>query len=327
MESMKTKLLAIVIGLFHKMVEASQPFHLTLLSVCFSKFKEHAVCGTGTLITNYFQIKSECSREEVEGRTTEQPNKESVSKLPLLLSGTNKSISPQASETLHKTLNRRSSAIKPSTISYFSQDNILDQKSVTKQTKRKHQGIDDLKIMTEHKKIKQCLNQHNPELPFDDVDNPGRSDDDFDTVPEDSNKVIKNCPASFDPEVFFQLPQIIQKELLQSSIQDQIFEGRSVDTDKNKCISAGASQAVNNEISEPCYSSVKEHMFPDVQKSESHKTQVLHRVDPSVFSQLPADIQQEIIASSKATMFSNAKKIQPTGKGKASNILKYFRKV
>ncbi|XP_038073485.1 DNA polymerase iota-like isoform X2 [Patiria miniata] len=51
-----SKLLDLCVGLFHKMVDTSQPFHLTLISVCFAKFQSQS--RTTSDITKFFSPRS-----------------------------------------------------------------------------------------------------------------------------------------------------------------------------------------------------------------------------------------------------------------------------
>uniref|UniRef100_A0A3Q3GMU9 Polymerase (DNA directed) iota n=1 Tax=Labrus bergylta TaxID=56723 RepID=A0A3Q3GMU9_9LABR len=257
------QLLSLALKLFHKMVESSTAFHLTLLNVCFSNLqtREAATSGKGS-IAHFFTHST-------------SPRK-------------TQSISSQ-SQVVH--------------YSYF--HFFMTPGAALHGFKRKQSSV---------------VAEEGPPPPQKVFCSTASSD-----CGETNNKTTQRLPPNVDPEVFRLLPEDIQKELL-----SPVYTNSLVNTSTSSATEAEVSHTRENKTSllftgarniediketvDPCNLTTVKHqsaagqsLFPgdNVMKegrlsfSRSSDCKFPGNVDPKVFSELPPDVQAELMAEWK----------------------------
>ncbi|KAK9975138.1 hypothetical protein ABG768_023195 [Culter alburnus] len=326
------QLLSLSEKLFHKMVDTREPFHLTLLNVCFSNLQ--AKSSSKSSIASFFTQKSPT--------TTQMTSRQQVE--PDLCEFVANSQFTQA-DILHKE-DKTWNSMKP--IKHTSVSPTQDSQSQPPliNPKSPRQPVFEHSRVTNMNTRKSCMSN----------------------VPEET--LCSKLPPGVDPEVFKLLPDHIQMELI-SSFQNedsaQLIYGPA-DTSSEEVDPVDHSTLAFNQprTPEPCEStlnSASHNHELDKNLSSAQSTMELHsglikdteshdtpptteapqsdipaNVDPYVFSQLPADVQRELltewkqqrpvlkIPSKHSHKTSNARDKKNAAKGsQCNNILKYFK--
>ncbi|KAF4112764.1 DNA polymerase iota isoform X3 [Onychostoma macrolepis] len=326
------QLLSLSMKLFHKMVDMREPFHLTLLNVCFSNLQ--AKSSSKSSIASFFTQKSP---------TTQM-------KCP-------QQVEPDICE--------------PAANFQFTQADVLYKEDKTWNS-MKHTAIS---LTQELQTQPPLINTKSPRQPVSEhsrVTNMTTRESCTSYVPEKT--VCSKLPRGVDPEVFKLLPEHIQMELI-SSFQNedsaQLNYGAADTSSEDVDPAAHSTLAFKQPTTEHCESALNYNRNPAshnhvlsktlsstqstmelnpglVKATESHdipaatqapQSDVPANVDPYVFSQLPADVQKELltewrqqkpvlkIPSKQSHKTSNTKDKKSAAKGSqcTNNILKYFK--
>uniref|UniRef100_A0A8C1IA56 Polymerase (DNA directed) iota n=1 Tax=Cyprinus carpio TaxID=7962 RepID=A0A8C1IA56_CYPCA len=326
------QLLALSVKLFHKMVDTREPFHLTLLNVCFSNLQ--AKSSSKSSIASFFTQKFPT--------TTQVTSQQQVE--------------PDICE--------------PAVNSQFTQADVLHKEDKTRISMKpiKHTRISPTQ---ELQTLPPLINSKSPRRPVSEhsqVTNMNTTESCMSNVPEKT--LCSRLPPGVDPEVFKLLPEHIQMELISSFQSEDSAQlnyapadtsSEDVDPEDHSML------AFNQPAPEPCESalnynrnsashnheltkisssaqSTMELNSGPVKATESHdippatQSDVPANVDPYVFSQLPADVQRELltewrqqkpvlkIPSKHSHKTSNTRDKKSAAKGsQCNNILKYFK--
>ncbi|KAI2664898.1 DNA polymerase iota [Labeo rohita] len=327
------QLLSLSMKLFHKMVDTREHFHLKLLNVCFSNLQ--AKSSSKSSIVSFFTQKS--------STTTQMTSQQQV----------------------------ESDICEPAANSLFTQADVLHKEDISSNSMKpvKHTLISPTQELQTQPPLIKPKSPRQPVLEHSQVTNMNTSESCMSNAPE---KTLRSkLPPGVDPEVFELLPEHIQMELI-SSFQNedsaQLNYGPA-DTSSEVVDPADHSTlAFNQPAPEPCesalnynrnpashelgkaWSSAQSSMELDfglVEATDSHdippatqapQSDIPANVDPYVFSQLPVDVQRELltewrqqksvlkIPSKHSHKTSNTKDRKSTAKGsQGNNILKYFK--
>ncbi|KAG7221305.1 hypothetical protein INR49_017372 [Caranx melampygus] len=314
------QLLPLAMKLFHKMVDSAASFHLTLINVCFANLQTRGavVSGKGS-ITSFFTVsprKAEmCSTHSQSDSSQSREShcadhqfdtSRTITQRPLQQAVTTES--PRSSEAALHGLERIQSPVV---------------------------AVEDPPLQTE------CSSTERSE-------------------PNETNKTVTHqLPPDFDPEVFKRLPEEIQKELLSpsyvnslpsSSTSEPHSTTRSFTDSPN---TKGTKEAIN-ELDASCRAATVNHQRPPSISAlpgeyvmeerrpsfpQSPDCQFPGNVDPEVFSQLPPDVQRELMSewkqqkpvlkipsSRRPARSLMTKDRKAAGKSSQSNsLLKYFK--
>ncbi|KAG1958111.1 DNA polymerase iota [Pimephales promelas] len=318
------QLLSLSVKLFHKMVDTRELFHLTLLNVCFSNLQ--AKSSSKSSIASFFTQKS--------------PTTQMTSQVePDLCESVANSQFTQA-DVLHKE-DKTWNSIKPieHTLISPSQEPQTQPTSINAISPMQHSRVTNMNIR------ESCMSN----------------------VPEET--LCPKLPPGVDPEVFKLLPEHIQMELITSfqnkdsaeliyGSADTSFEDDPADNPTltfnqprtpERCkspLNYRKNPASHNHELDKTFSSAQSTMELHsglIKDTESHdippsQTDIPANVDPYVFTQLPADVQKELltewkqqkpvlkIPSKHSQKTSNTKDKKNAAKGsQCNNILKYFK--
>ncbi|XP_067378119.1 DNA polymerase iota isoform X2 [Channa argus] len=309
------QLIPLAMKLFHKMVDCSTAFHLTLINVCFSNLQGRgaAVSGRGS-ITSFFTHSTSCRKAQSQDDSSQSGGGHCMHQQPSTQIGITQ-------HTSQKTVAARSS------------EAVL------------------------------CGFKWNQSFLVSVEENPksGPDPDETDTT------VAHNLPPAIDPEVFRLLPGEIQKELLSPAYMNS-FPSSSTSLSVPSTVPDGG-HVTKNKCSQPFQDShdtkdIKEvvnkldpsmsHQLPagmcswsgenvmeqgELPFPKSSDCEFPGNVDPKVFSELPADIQRELMSewkqqklvlknpsSRKARSNSMTKDTKAAGKNcQPNSLLKYFK--
>ncbi|XP_073697086.1 DNA polymerase iota [Garra rufa] len=324
------QLLSLSMKLFHKMVDTREPFHLTLLNVCFSNLQ--AKSSSKSSIASFFTQKSPTTSQMTSQQQVE----------PDICKPAANSQFTQA-DVLHKE-DKTCNSMKPVKRTLISPNQELQtQPSLINSTSPRQPALEHSQI-TNMNTRESCMSNA-------------------------SEKTCSKLPPGVDPEVFKLLPEHIQMELI-SSFQNedsaQFNYGPSDTSSKVVDPADHSTLAFNQPIPEPSESALYYNRNPafhelgktlssaqssveldsGLKATESHdsppatqapQSDVPANVDPYVFSQLPADVQRELltewrqqklvlkIPSKHSHKTSNTKDKKSAAKGSQGNILKYFK--
>ncbi|XP_056119875.1 DNA polymerase iota [Rhinichthys klamathensis goyatoka] len=329
------QLLSLSVKLFHKMVDTREPFHLTLLNVCFSNLQ--AKSSSKSSIASFFTQKSPTTTQMTSQRQVE----------PYLCESVANSQFTQA-DVLHKE-DKTWNSIKPI------EHTLISPAQVSQTQPTSINPICPMQPVFEHSRV---TNMNIRESCMSDV-------------PEET--LCSKLPPGVDPEVFKLLPGHIQMELITGfqnkdyaeliyGSADTSFEDDPADHSTltfnqprtpERCESAlnyhRNSASHNHELDKTLSSaqSTMELHSGLIKDTESHdippttqapQSDIPANVDPYVFSQLPADVQRELltewkqqkpvlkIPSKHSHKTSDTKDKKNAAKGsQCNNILKYFK--
>ncbi|KAF3851354.1 hypothetical protein F7725_013126 [Dissostichus mawsoni] len=278
-------LLPLAMKLFHKMVDSSAAFHLTLLNVCFSNLqtKGAAVSGKGS-ITSFF------TQSTLPGKTQQ------------ICSSQSQDASSQngGSHCLDHPVSTHSVITQPTSKKTVTTKRSRSSEAALHGTKIKQSPV----VAVEDTQRVSCSTamSHSEEL-----DVPG----------------THQLPPHFDPEVFRLLPVEIQKELLSPAYTNShpVLQPTTVNHQRP----AGTVENVMEE-GRASFARSSDCDFPG-------------NVDPKVFSELPPDVQRELMSewkqkkpvlktpsSKKPGRSLTTKDRKAAGKGsQANNLFKYFK--
>ncbi|XP_036955092.1 DNA polymerase iota isoform X2 [Acanthopagrus latus] len=325
------QLATLAMKLFHKMVDSSAAFHLTLINVCFSNLQTRgaATSGKGS-ITSFFTHSSSPRKTQI--FSTQSQDGSSQSGDIHLMEHQSSAHSVSTQNTTQKTSATRSPCSSEAALHGF--------------------------------KIEQSPDVAGEDPPLHEVSCPSARSD-FD----ETNKTgTHRLPPDVDPEVFRLLPEEIQKELLSPAYSNSLpsssmSSGKAVDipniTENKSSYSLTDSPNIKD-MKEPvnkldpsdrptiannhCHAYVS--VFPGEnvigeERLSSHQSSDCEfpgSVDPKVFSELPPDVQRELMMEWKQqktvlkTSFrkqgkgSMTKDRKAAGKGsQANNLFKYFK--
>lgn len=319
------QLLSMAVKLFHKMVDTREPFHLTLLNVCFSNLQ--AKSSSRSSIVSFFTQKS-----PTKAQTASQSQVETDVCEPAGSSHFTQAVVLQKQEKILNSMLNCTSAFPTQETQTESLQNIPDSSTSPKQSHVTSRSTQD-SCMTDVSKI----------------------------------GVGCNLPPNVDLEVFKLLPKHIQMELV-SSFQNENSpqpnyghaDPFSKQAETGNHSMSGFNQA---ETSDPCESTLKcsrnltshyselsktfslPQSFTNLENGKSTEScsipphsDVPPNVDPCVFSQLPADVQRELltewrqqkpvlkIPSKQSHKTSSNRDKRSVAKGSQCNkIMKYFK--
>nr|XP_055054590.1 DNA polymerase iota isoform X2 [Misgurnus anguillicaudatus] len=279
------QLLSMAVKLFHKMVDTREPFHLTLLNVCFSNLQ--AKSSSRSSIVSFFTQKSPTKTQTASQRQVE------------------------------------TDLCEPAGSSQFTQDEVLQ-----KQEKILNSMLNCTSVSPTQETQTEPL-QNNPEsstsprqlLCKEQTHVNSRSTQDSRMTDVSKVGVCFNLPPNVDPEVFKLLPKHIQMELVSSFQNENSLQPNYGHAETANHSMLGFNQA---KTSDPCESTLKYSRNSTSHYSELGKTfsspqsltnlesgkstescsipphsDVPPNVDPCVFSQLPADVQRELLTEWK----------------------------
>ncbi|XP_065804451.1 DNA polymerase iota [Labrus bergylta] len=279
------QLLSLALKLFHKMVESSTAFHLTLLNVCFSNLqtREAATSGKGSIAHFFTHSTSPRKTQSI----SSQSQQDDSSQTGESLCTDHQFITQQTSQKTKLTQSPRSPG------------------AALHGFKRKQSSV---------------VAEEGPPPPQKVFCSTASSD-----CGETNNKTTQRLPPNVDPEVFRLLPEDIQKELL-----SPVYTNSLVNTSTSSATEAEVSHTRENKTSllftgarniediketvDPCNLTTVKHqsaagqsLFPgdNVMKegrlsfSRSSDCKFPGNVDPKVFSELPPDVQAELMAEWK----------------------------
>uniref|UniRef100_A0A8P4GRW2 UmuC domain-containing protein n=2 Tax=Dicentrarchus labrax TaxID=13489 RepID=A0A8P4GRW2_DICLA len=325
------QLVPLAMKLFHKMVDSSASFHLTLINVCFSNLQTRgaAVSGKGS-ITSFFTHNTSPRKTRLLSTQSQDDSSES---------GDSHCMDHQFST--HSGISQHASPKTVPTKTHSSD-------AALHGFKRKQSPV--VVAVEDH------LLQ---EVPC----STARSDSD-----ETDNMVTHQLPPYVDPEVFKLLPEEIQKELLSPAYTNSLpstsmssdaavdvshIKNKSPQTIKdsqniqdmkeaaNKLVPSDRSTTVNDQSPGGTSAFPGENVMEEGRLSfpESSDCVLPGNVDPEVFSELPPDVQRELLSewkqqkpvlktasSRKPGRGLMTKDRKPAGKSsQANNLLKYFK--
>lgn len=330
------QLLSLSVKLFHKMVDTREPFHLTLLNVCFSNLQ--AKSSSKSSIASFFTQKSPTTSQITSQHQVEPDLCESVANSQFT-----------QADVLHnedKTWNR----IKPIKHTLVSPTQESQTQPPLINPKSPGQPVFEHSRVTNMNTKESCMSN----------------------VPKETFRSM--LPPGVDPEVFKLLPEHIQMELItsfQNKDSAQLIYGPA-DTSSEGADPADHSTLTFNQPRTPercesalnyCRNSASHNYELDKTLSSAQSILELHpglikdtgshdipptteapqsdipaNVDPYVFSQLPADVQRELltewkqqrpilkIPSKHSHKTSNTRDKKNAAKSsQCNNILKYFK--
>ncbi|XP_026104272.1 DNA polymerase iota [Carassius auratus] len=320
------QLLALSVKLFHKMVDTREPFHLTLLNVCFSNLQ--AKGSSKSSITSFFTQKCPTTT-----RMTSQHQ-----------------VEPDICE--------------PAVNSQFTQPDVLHKEDKTWISTKpiKHTWLSPTRELQTQPPFINSNSPRQPVLEHSQDTSMNTTESCLSGVPEKT--LCSRLPPGVDPEVFKLLPEHIQMELIssfQSEDSAQLNYGPTATSSEDADPADHFTLAFNQP--EPCESALNYNRNSLSHNHELSKTLTSARstmelnsgqdshdippatqsdvpanVDPYVFSQLPADVQRELltewrgqkpvlkIPSKHSHKTSNTRDKKSAGKGsQCNNILKYFK--
>ncbi|XP_016409438.1 DNA polymerase iota isoform X2 [Sinocyclocheilus rhinocerous] len=328
------QLLGLSMKLFHKMLDTREPFHLTLLNVCFSNLQ--AKSSSKSSIASFFTQKFP---------TTTQMTSQQQVELDIC---------------------------EPAANSQFTQADVLHKEDKTWNSMKpiKHTWISPTQELQTQPPLINSKSPRQPVLEHSQVTKMNTTESCMSNVPEKT--LCSRLPPGVDPEVFKLLPEHIQMELIssfQSEDTAQLIYGPA-DTSSDVDPADHSTWAFNQPAPEPCESALnynrnsashnhelsknlssaqftvelnsglvkvtESHDIPPA--SQEHQSDVPANVDPYVFSQLPADVQRELltewrqqkpvlkIPSKHSHKTSSTRDKKSAAKGsQCNNILKYFK--
>ncbi|XP_043094707.1 DNA polymerase iota isoform X2 [Puntigrus tetrazona] len=285
------QLLSLSEKLFHKMVDTREPFHLTLLNVCFSNLQ--AKSSSRGSIASFFQ------------------------KSPTTQTTCQRQVDPDDFE--------------PAANSQVTRADVLRKGDKT----WKHTSTQELQTQPP------LINATSPRKP---VSEPSQVTSIIIREPEKT--VCFKPPRGVDPEVFKLLPERIQMEVISSYQHEDSarLNYGAADTSSADGDPAGRSTLAFKQPAPKTSSSAQsEESEEKVQESQilpaaqAPRYDVPANVDAYVFSQLPSDVQRELltewrqqkpvlkIPTKHSHKTSNTKDRKSAAKGSRCNILKYFK--
>lgn len=256
------QLVPMAMKLFHKMVDGGAAFHLTLINVCFSNLQSRGAAGAGRgSITSFFTNSTSPRKTQMfSSQSQDDPSQ----------TGDGLSADQETSQ--------RTEAVRSSGAAFHG-------------CKRKQSSV---------------VGAEDP-LPAMVSCSTARPDCD-----EANDTTIQRLPPNVDPEVFRLLPLDIQKELLSSdSLRNTPTSSKVSHSTENKTsLSFRGAQNIKDvtEAEDKLNPSVNQSVSPAGQSSfpgehvmeeESSDCQFPGNVDPKVFSELPAEVQKELLAEWK----------------------------
>lgn len=293
-EEAVSQLVPLAVKLFHKMVDCSTAFHLTLINVCFSNLQSRgpAVTGKGAITSFFLQSAS--------------PRKSQISSLQ------NQKISAQISDSLDH---------RDSTCSRIAPSGSQDSQKGTHNSEQAAHGF-----RWEQSSVYGVSEDH------------------------EASCSIKP-PPNVDPEVFKLLPAEIQKELLSPaylSSLPSLSVSEAPQMSKNKPPEKDSPIKINPfTMNRQCLTGVNVIQGENVVEQEelslprSSDCNFPGNVDPEVFSELPPDVQKELMSEWRQgkpilkTPSSRKTGKSSTSKGKdrktegrtsqSNNLFKYFK--
>ncbi|KAI7813232.1 DNA polymerase iota [Triplophysa rosa] len=304
------QLLSMAVKLFHKMVDAREPYHLTLLNVCFSNLQ--AKSSSRSSIISFFTQKS--------------PATQTASQL-------------QAEPDLYESAGS----------SQFTQADVLQKEKKIWNSMLKYTAT------SQTQESQKCIPEPStpPQLVCNEQSHVTSKNSQDSSYMINVSKAGMCCklPPTVDPEVFKLLPEHIQKELISSFQEDNSPQPNYGPADP---FSKHADQADhrnstshNCELSETFSSpqfTAKLHFEPGKATEscsippapQAPQSDVPPNVDPCVFSQLPADVQRELLTEwrqqkpvlkipSKQSHKTSRDKRTVAKSGQSNNIMKYFK--
>ncbi|KAL3062548.1 hypothetical protein OYC64_002372 [Pagothenia borchgrevinki] len=314
-------LLPLAMKLFHKMVDSSAAFHLTLLNVCFSNLqtKGAAVSGKGSITSFFTQSTSPGKTQQICSSQSQDSSSQNG-----------------GSHCLDHPVSTHSVITQPTSKKTVTTKRSRSSEAALHGSKIKQSPV----VAVEDTQRVSCSTamSHSEEL-----DVPG----------------THQLPPHFDPEVFRLLPVEIQKELLSPAYTNS-HPGTSVNssalvdppctthesfTDSQKDIKEALNKLGSSDwpttVNHQRPAGTVENVMEEGRASfaRSSDCNFPGNVDPKVFSELPPDVQRELMSewkqkkpvlktpSSKKTGRSlTTKDRKAAGKGsQANNLFKYFK--
>ncbi|KAI3372612.1 hypothetical protein L3Q82_023091 [Scortum barcoo] len=317
------QLVPLAMKLFHKMVDSSATFHLTLINVCFSNLQTRgAAAGGKGSITSFFTHSTSPRKTQIFSAQSQQEDSSQSRCVDHQLS-THSGITQHTSQ---KTVTTKSPCSSEGTLHGF---------------KRKQSPV----VAVEARPLQEVSCSK------------ARSDPD-----ETDNTVTHRLPPDVDPEVFRLLPEEIQKELLSSAYTKSHSSTSRTSVEvvdvphktKNKSPKSFSDSQNIEDVSRldpshrqstvsPAGTSVSpgENIMEEGKMSfpQSSDCKFPGNVDPKVFSELPPDVQKELMSewkqqkpvlkspsSRKPGRSLMTKDRKTAGKGsQTNNLLKYFK--
>ncbi|XP_059192229.1 DNA polymerase iota [Centropristis striata] len=323
-EDAVVQLVPLAVKLFHKMVDSRAAFHLTLINVCFSNLQTRGAAASGKgSIASFFAHSTSPRKTQVHSSQSQDASSQSGDSLCTDQQFSAHSVMTQC--TSQKTVTTKSPRGSEAAPHWF---------------KRKERVVEEPLLQRES-----CST--------------AKSD------PEETNITgTHRLPANVDPDVFRFLPEEIQKELLSPAYRNSLPSSSAVVnvpniTQKKSPQSSTDSQNVRdtkealdkldppNRLTtvnqqRPAGTSdfqgenVMEEQRPSLPRSSD--CEFPGNVDPKVFSELPPDVQRELMSewkqqkpvlktpSSRKPAARSLKDRKAAGKGsQANNLFKYFK--
>ncbi|XP_022531452.2 DNA polymerase iota [Astyanax mexicanus] len=334
------QLLSIVMKLFHKLVNAGDPFHLTLLNVCFSNLQTKN-SGRNAISSFFTHTTTSAAHTHVQETGTELGVCEESSSITQANPACGTQNTESTKELLKcqtSTASSSASSASPSSASSSFFQNALLQSIRSKPSTSPRQPV------SKHSGPKTTSSGRSSTL--------------------ETQKSPK-LPPHVDPDVFQALPEHIQKELMASFQTGDALPEDSIENPSPVAAPARAerpeqqTQAHINQKQTSQLSQISlnqshqiEHSNINVAQSQNHNLcdssstesaislpDVPPNVDPLVFSQLPSDMQNELLAEWKqrkptlkisstkpATKQSASRDHRPAARASQNNsLLKYFK--
>ncbi|XP_062273232.1 DNA polymerase iota isoform X1 [Scomber scombrus] len=343
------QLVPLAMKLFHKVVDTSAAFHLTLLNVCFSNLQTRgpAASGKGS-ITSFFSHSTSPTKTQI-------------------LSSQSQDDSSRSGDSHH-------------TDHRFSTHSMITQHTSQKTVSTKSPSSSEAALRGFKKKQSTVVPREEPQLRKVTCSTVGSDPDDT------NNTVTHRLPPNVDPEVFRLLPEEIQKELLSPAYANsltsslmatsslsasvtvtdmpQISENTSLQclppstlvpqslsesqnvTDRkeavNRFVPSDRATTVNNQRPRDTSSASVENMMEEGRLSfpQSSDCEFPVNVDPEVFSELPPSVQRELMSEWKQqklvlkipalrkpgkSLMTKDKKEKAGKSSQANNLLNYFK--
>lgn len=296
------QLLPLAMKLFHKMVDTNTAFHLTLINVCFSNLQARsaAVSGKGSLMSFFTQSLSPRKTQTYSSQTQDDSP----------YSGGGQGMDRHTAMT--QNISKRAATVQFNT-----------------------SGVEPVLHGSKYN-----------ENPFFIVDACHHEQTSCSTLSDgdDSHKAVTHLPLNVDPEVFKCLPEEIQKELLSSASSkstlytstDTLTGNRKADFHEINSLDRPITIIPSGMDTVPGKNIITENKLSFLGSSDC---KFPGNVDPTVFAELPPDVQKELMSgwrqdktilkapsSKKPAKNLVIKEKKASGKSsQPNNLLKYFK--
>jgi DNA polymerase iota len=217
------KFMALIMQLFHKMVDISKPFHLTLLGLAFTKFRERKTgkSSIASFLTNDISVQSVLSFKNVSSETErmEYSCMNSSPNISMERSGSESEPEPESKKTRTELLIPRNKK------RFSSEDDAMPVKRMSEGLSGDSAGCALWMVSGSKSPNEQTLDTH--KIPMEDsnssevkgkmfLDAQTNSSGSSNTVHDMTNENEFCCPHNVDEDVFHALPHELKKELIEA---------------------------------------------------------------------------------------------------------------